>query len=283
MDRKTSALVVLTALLLAPLAASAERIERTFPADADTAVEIRNFIGQVKVHGWSQQQVRVVALRKTQAVETHIEMKANRVHVHTHNLDTTAGAADRVVDFEVWAPPDAQLDIYLESGSVLVENFTEAIRVEATAASVRVYRLDGYSTVSTLSGGIEAEACAGRVEVTTVSGTVWFRNNESRNLVAGSTSGDIHYEGDIQRGGSYEFRTNSGDIELTLPANASFELNARSVEGEVRNDFPLTPRSHGRPPQAGANALRSSFGTVLSGDALIRATSFGGTIRVRKR
>lgn len=274
--------MVLAAAVLAPLAARAERIERTFPADADTAVEIRNYVGQVKVHGWSQPQVKVIALRKTQVVEPHLELKANRVHIHTHNLDTAASPADRVVDFEVWAPPDAQLDIYLESGSVLVENFTEDIRVEATAANVRVYRLDGYSTISTLSGGIEAEACAGRVEVTTISGTVRFRNNDSRNLVAGSTSGDIYYEGALQRGGSYEFRTNSGTIELTLPADASFELNARSSEGEVRNDFPLAPRSHGRPPQQ-ANALRSSLGTVQSGDALIRASSFSGTIRVRKR
>ena len=233
MNRKGSALVVLAAALFAPLATRAERIERTFPADSETAVEIRNYVGQVKVHGWSQPQVKVVALRKTQAVEPHIELKANRVHIHTHDLDSTASASDRVIDFEVWAPPGAQLDIYLESGSVLVENFTEDIRVEATAANVRVYRLDGYTTVSSLSGGVEIEHCAGRVEVTSVSGTVWFRNNESRNLVAGSTSGDIHYEGDIQRGGSYEFRTNSGDVELTLPANASFELNARSVEGEI--------------------------------------------------
>ncbi len=274
--------MVLAAAVLAPLAVSAERIERAFPADADTTVEIRNSIGQIKVHGWSQPQVKIVALRKTQAVEPHLEVKANRVYVHTHAVDTTAGAADRVADFEIWAPPDAQLDIYLESGSILVENFTETVRVESTAAGVRVYRLDGYSSISSLSGGIVVEACAGRVEVTTVSGTVWFRSNDSRNLVAGSTSGDIHYEGDVQRGGSFEFRTNSGDIDILLPPTASFELNARSVEGEVRNEFPLTPRSHGRPPQQ-ANALRSSFGTVLSGDALIRATSFSGTIRVRKQ
>jgi DUF4097 and DUF4098 domain-containing protein YvlB len=274
--------MVLAAAVLAPLAASAERIERTFPADDDTTVEIRNYVGQVKVHGWSQPQVKVVALRKTQAVEPHLELKANRVYVHTHELDTTAAASDRVLDYEVWAPPETQIDIRLDSGAVLVENFTQDVRVSTAAAGVRVYRLDGYSTVGTLSGGIEAESCAGRIEITTVSGSVWFRANDSRNLVAGSTSGDIFFEGDLQRGASYEFRTNSGDINITLPAAASFELNARSVEGEVHNDFPLSPRSHGRPPQQ-ANALRSSFGTVLSGDALIRASSFSGTIRVRKR
>ena len=276
--------MVLAAAALAPLAAHAQRVERVFPADSDTAVEIRNFVGQIKVHGWSQPQVKIVALRKTQAVEPHIELKANRVYLHTHELGaSSAPASDRIVDYEVWAPPETQLDVRLESGSVLIENFTEDVRVSTAAASVSIHRLDGYSTVGTLSGGIEAEACAGRVEITTVSGTVWFRANESRNLVAGSTSGDIFYAGDAPRGASYEFRTNSGNIEITLPANASFELNARSVEGEVRNDFLLTPRMHGRPAPTPGNALRSSSGTVSTGDALIRATSFSGTIRLRKR
>lgn len=274
---------MIVAAALVPLAAHAQRLERTFPADADTAVEVRNFVGQVKIHGWSQPQVKVVAQRKTQAVEPHIELKANRVYLHTHELDRSVPASERIVDYEVWAPPDTALDIRLESGSVLVENFTEDVRVSTATANVRIHRLDGYSTVGTLSGGIEAEACAGRIEVTTVSGTVWFRANDSRNIVAGSTSGDIFYEGDAQRGASYEFRTNSGNIEIILPANASFELNARSIEGEVRNDFPLTPRMHGRPAPTPGNALRSSLGTVSTGDALIRATSFSGAIRVRKR
>ena len=65
MKRTGRVVMILAAALLAPLALNAERIERTFPADDDTTVEIRNYAGQVKVYGWSQPQVKVVALRKT--------------------------------------------------------------------------------------------------------------------------------------------------------------------------------------------------------------------------
>ncbi len=280
MNRSLRPVALLAAALLLPLGAQAQRIEKSFPADSETVVDLRNHVGQVRLHGWSQPLVKVVAVRSSRAVEPHLEKKADRVHVHTHLLETGAPAADRVVDYEIWAPPDAELNLYLESGLVAVQNFTQDVRIEAPAADVRLSRLDGRANVNTLSGSVEVEHCAGRLEITSISGSLRFRDNESRYLVAGSTSGDIFYDGDLQRGGSYEFRNNNGAIELVLPASASFELNARSSEGEVTNEFPFTPRAHGRPP---SGPIRSLLGTVQSGDAVVRATSLSGRIRVRKR
>ena len=281
MNRSLRSVALVAAALLLPLGAQAQRIEKTFPADPETIVDFRSQVGQVRIHGWSQPLVKVVAIRAGRAVEAHLEKRANSVHVHTHPLDTGAAAADRVVDYEIWAPPDTELSVYLESGSVSVQNFTEDVRIEAPAAEVRLYRIDGRANVNTLSGSVDVEHCAGRLEITSVSGTLRFRDNESRYLAAGSTSGDIFYDGDLQRGGSYEFRNNNGVIELILPPAASFELNARSIEGEVTNEFPLTRASHGRQPEG--RALRSLLGTVQSGDAVVRATSFSGRIRVRRR
>jgi len=280
MIRSLRPVALAAATLLLAVGAQAQRIEKSFPADPETLLEVRNQVGHVRVHGWSQPLVKVVAVRSSRAVEAHLEKRTNSVHVHTHPLDRNAPASERVVDYEIWAPPDAEISIYLESGSVLVENFTQDVRVDAPAADVRLSRLDGRATVNTLSGSVEVEHCAGRLVVTSVSGSLRFRDNESRYLIAGNTSGDIFYDGDLQRGGSYEFRNNNGAIELVLPASASFELNAQSSEGEVTNEFPFTPRAHGRPPRG---PYRSLLGTVQSGDAVVRATSLSGRIRVRKR
>ncbi len=280
MSRSLRPVALLAASLLLAVAAQAQRIEKSFPADPETLVDLRNQVGQVRLHGWSQPLVKVVATRSGRAVEAHLEKRADRVHIHTHVLDLGAPAADRVMDYEVWAPPDAELSIYLETGLVTVQNFTQDVRIEAPAADVRLSRVDGRASVETLSGSVEVEHCSGRLEISTVSGSLRFRDNESRYLVAGSTSGDIFYDGDLQRGGSYEFRNNNGAIELILPANASFELNAQSSQGEVSNEFPFTPRAHGRAP---SGPYRSLLGTVQSGDAVVRATSLSGRIRVRKR
>jgi DUF4097 and DUF4098 domain-containing protein YvlB len=280
MTRILRPLALFAAALLVPLGALAQRIDKSFPADEETLVDLRNHVGQVRLRGWSQPLVRVVALRGGRAAEPHLEKRGDRVEVHTHLLDPGAPAADRVVDYEIWAPPGAELSIYLESGAVFVENFTELVRIEAPAADVQLSRLDGNANVTTLSGSIEAEHCGGRLELMSISGSIRLRDNESRSVIAKNTSGDIFFDGDLQRGGSYEFRNNNGATEIILPIAASFELNAQSSEGEVSNEFPFVPRAHGRAPRG---PYRSLLGTVQSGDAVIRATSLSGRIRVRKR
>lgn len=279
MSRFPRGWVVLAAALLVPVSARAERLERIFPAAEDTVVEVRNLNGQVTLKAWNRPQVQVVALRRSLVVETHIEQASNRIHVHTHLLQSSAPASERVVDYEIWAPANARLQIYQEAGSLQVENFTDDVSVETVAAQVRLRNLSGHTSVNTLNGSIQVEQCSGRLEATSISGSLRFLETDSDRLVAKTTSGDILYEGDLRPGGSYDFINHQGAIELWLPLTASFELDARTVQGKVLNELPLTPRSHGRVPQRSASLL----GTAHTGEAMVRATSFSGTIQVRKR
>ena len=273
-------LVCLTALAL-PLASRAERIEQTFAAEPDSVVEIRNLNGRVTVRSWNRPQVKVVALRRSRAVEVHLEQNANHVHVHTHLLQASTPASDRAVDIEVWAPANANLEIHLEAGTLQLENFTRNITAEAVAATVLLRNLSGHTSVRTLNGSIRAERCSGRMEATSISGSLQFSDMTSRFLVARTTSGDIYYEGNFRPGGSYDFRNHEGSIELRVPANASFELRANSVKGEVQNELPITSHQHGRLPRP--STARSLLGTVKTGEAMVRVTSFSGTIRLRKQ
>lgn len=281
MKRIAGGVVLVVAALAWPLAARAERIEQTFAATTETVVEVKNLNGQVDIRAWEQPQVRVVAVRRSQAVETHFEQAANRIHLHTHLLQAAAPASDRVVDYEIWAPTYVQVKVRVEAGTLQIEGFNEDVSVEAVAATVRLRHLGGHTEVNTLNGSVQVERCSGRLEATSISGSLHFLDTESRYLVASTTSGDISYEGDFRRGGSYEFINHDGAIELRVPDTASFELNANSVQGEVISEIPLTSRPDGRVPQR--SGMRSLLGTVHTGDAMVRATSFSGTIRVRRR
>jgi len=281
MKRFPYALLLLAVTLGLPRAAGAERVERVFPASEDVTVELRNLHGQVTVQSWNRPQVQVIALRRSQAVETHIEQSENRIHVHTHLLQSSAPAGERAVDYEIWAPPGARLHLYQETGTLRVESFFQDVIVETVAAGVYLRNLNGHTSVKTLNGSVTAERCTGRLDAASISGTLRFLDTDTERLVANTTSGDIYYQGDFQRGGSYDFINHEGLIELLLPATASFELDARSVQGEVVNELPLRPRSHGRVPQG--SVMKSLLGTVHTGAALVRATSFSGTIRLRKQ
>jgi DUF4097 and DUF4098 domain-containing protein YvlB len=281
MKRLSHALLPLTVTLAFALTAAAERIERLFPASEDVTIEFRNLHGQVTVQSWNRPQVQIIAVRRSQAVETHLEQGENRVHVHTHLLQSSAPAGERSVDYEIWAPPSARLHLYQETGTLRVESFFRDVTVETVAASVYLRNVNGHTSVKTLNGSVTAERCTGRLDAASISGTLRFLETDAERLVANTTSGDIFYQGDFQRGGSYDFINHEGRIELLLPATASFELDARSVQGEVVNELPLRPRSHGRVPQG--SVMKSLLGTVHTGAALVRATSFSGTIRLRKQ
>jgi DUF4097 and DUF4098 domain-containing protein YvlB len=273
-------LVCVTALAL-PLAVRGERIEQTFAAGPDSVVEIRNLNGRVDVQSWNEPQVKVVALRRSRAVEVHLEQNANHIHVHTHLLQASTPASERAVNIEIWAPASANLEIHLESGTVRVENFTRDVNAEAVAATVVLRNLSGHTSVQTLNGSIRAEGCSGRMEATSISGSLEFSDMTSRFLVARTTSGDIYYEGSFRPGGSYDFLNHEGSIELRVPASASFELRANSVKGKVENELPITSHQHGRLPRP--STAQSLLGTVQTGEAMVRVTSFSGTIRLRKQ
>lgn len=279
--RTLPVLTLLAAALLFSAAAHAQRVVRTFPAGEDAVVEILNLHGHVVLHGWNKPQVKVIAIPRTRAVEAHFETSANRIHIHTHLLQSTAPTRDHMVDYEVWAPATARLQLELKTGSMLVENFREDVHIDTVTATVQLRNLAGHTSVNTLNGSIEATHCSGRLEATTISGTLRFRDSFTRYLSARTTSGDIYFVGGLRASGSYEFSSNEGLIELTLPADASFELKADSSKGTVISEFPLKRRSHGRVPQRPLQ--RSLLGTAQTGGAMVRATSFSGTIRIRKQ
>ena len=59
MSRSLRPVALLAATLLLAVGAQAQRIEKSFPADAETVVDLRNQVGQVRLHGWSQPLVKV--------------------------------------------------------------------------------------------------------------------------------------------------------------------------------------------------------------------------------
>ncbi|MGH9862972.1 MAG: DUF4097 family beta strand repeat-containing protein [Candidatus Acidiferrales bacterium] len=283
MARVRASLLVSFALLSLPLLAAAqqEEIVRTFPAPSGTVVEVRNQTGRVVLESWNEPQVKVIAVRRSRAVEVHFEQASKQIHIHTHVVQSSGAASDRTVDYTVWAPANVQLKITLDSGSLQIADFREDVTIETVAANVLLRNLSGYTSVKSLNGAVQVENSSGRLEATSISGNLSFRDLDTRYLAASTTSGDISYEGDFRSGGSYDFRNHDGAIEVWAPATASFELTANSVKGEVTSEFPLNRRSHGSVPKpAGA---RSLLGTVHTGEALVSLTSFSGRIRLRKR
>ena len=105
--------------------------------------------------------------------------------------------------------------------------------------------------VSTLSGNVIIRSARARsVDADSTSGDVSLTDVICDRALVKAFSGDITYSGSLAKAGRYEFKSQSGDIRLTLAGAPGFELDASTFSGSVRSDFPAdgAPGPAGRRP-----------------------------------
>ena len=242
------------------------QLERRAAADPRAVVRLCVETGDVIVRGWERAEVRArVSEDGALRLLTPNVTPAPRVEVLVSNdreADPRPGSCGSNETVELMVPRGATVDVESRNGHVEVGGVSEA-RVRALSGDVDVRRVSQSIEVSCLSGDVSVSDSSGPVRVTTVSGDVEVRN--VRNLSAGddfeakSTSGDLSlegvthrqvrgevvsgsvlYTGALARGGSYDFRTISGEVTMELPANSSFSLHAKVIaSGDIDTDFPV--------------------------------------------
>jgi Toastrack DUF4097 len=124
-----------------------------------------------------------------------------------------------------------------------------------------------------VNGGIEADGLAGDVEARTVNGGV--RLSTSGKAEAETVNGSITAA--VGRADGTEplsFKTVNGSIALELPATASADLRAATVNGDIQTDFPL----HGQTRVS----RRHLSGTIGGGGRPLALDTVNGSIRIRQ-
>ncbi|HZI18997.1 MAG TPA: DUF4097 family beta strand repeat-containing protein [Pyrinomonadaceae bacterium] len=326
-----------------------EAVERTVAAAPDAAVALCINEGDVVVRGWDRPEVQA---RAEGAANLRLQplggVPARRVEVAVTSSEDGAagfgdcGSADHV---ELSVPRGASVSLTTRNGHTEVSGVAE-VRVDAFSGDVGVTRFSRSVEVNSLSGDLSVTDGTGRVrlravsggieatglrrlgdndvlDVTSTSGDVMLRDVSYTRVRGATISGNVEMSGALERGGSYDFKTISGDVIVTLPADASFKLHASVVSnGEVITDFPVTltpgaaaahapPQTTPMPPPPPAAAAarahgrgRASvgpgpvpmpgphpeppgqarlIGTVGEGDAELRISSFSGTLRLKRR
>ncbi len=237
--------------------------------------------GSIAVHPSSGRQVVIVATLHSDKTEVDSSQKGNRIEVQTRFAGKPE-ASDAKVDYDIQVPADIMLSIRADEGPVRIEKLRGEVTVEAddgdigisdcSGARIHVRSVKGPVTLSRLSNAT--------VDVTNVGGDVHLDSVSGRKVTINTTKGNIRYAGDFGGGGDYLLNTHSGAIDVALPASASVDMTAHSINGSVEQDFPFQPK-----PAAGSQATpgRSFAGTSNSGASSVQLRSFSGKIRVKKQ
>ena len=273
-----------------------ERFSRTAHLDADGAFELTNLYGQIVMTAGSGRDVTIEAVKRVQRpnqnaarallqmIDIQVVEEANRVEVRT--VYPRPRNFPGSVDFTITVPADANVSVRATGGSIHATGIrVEALRTMSGDIELVDASADRFATASAVSGNVTVRGLkASAIQLTTVSGNVRVDNSQSERLMARAVSGNVEYTGELARSGRYELVSHSGDVRLMLSGATGFEVQASSLSGTVRSDFPIARRGRGTEGNGrGAATPRAIRGAFGDGSALLVLRAFSGNVSIARR
>lgn len=287
-----------------------EKISRSFKVGANGSLDISNVSGRIAVTAGGGDTIVVDAVKRVRSREADVKGQLERVAVtmserggRVEVKTTYSGRNSRVsVDYTVTAPAGTSVYAHSISGDIRVANIAGEVRVDAVSGNVEAVAAPGATLVRTVSGDASVSGVTNpnELRVSSISGGVTVNSAKVRSLDADSISGDVDlrgavcerisarsisgnltFVGSLEKSGRYEFKSQSGDIRLTLASATGFEVDAGTFSGNVRSDLPVTVRSG----EAGADraSRHSLHGVFGDGSAQLSLRSFSGDITIAKK
>lgn len=247
-----------------------QKIERSIAADPAVTVSICLTSGNINVRGWDKDEVKA----RSDAAEIELRPKdkpgqAGRVTkldvfvLDRADLQHGNEKCQAFSDLELDVPRTASVRVLTrdgniniadvsmafagtQNGDVSIAKVSHAVEVASVGGSIFVRDSTGRASVTSISGAIEAvnvrpSASGDPFEAISVTGDLMLDRISHSQLNVKTVTGNVHMIGPLTQRGRYEFRTMSGDVTLTLPVDASFNLSAKlAQDGEIVTDFPLT-------------------------------------------
>jgi DUF4097 and DUF4098 domain-containing protein YvlB len=274
-------LTVTVLVALTTLTVAETKKEYRFEVGNKAKISVLNQFGGVTVKPSTGNFVLVNATTYSDKVEVDHSQNGNRIDVQSHLL-TGANSSNAKVDYEVFVPADASVDIESSTGPLHAERLHGDVEATGANAAIDVRDItNSHVHVKTMAGTITLTNIRdGHVEIDSVSGDVTLRAVTGPLVRVSSTSGKIIYDGDFGHAGEYRFNSHSGNIDATIPDDASVDVKAQSVRGQVQNDVPLQPKMH----TSFLIKQGSSFaGTINKAASSVWLRTFSGRIHLKKR
>jgi hypothetical protein len=270
---RMSAVLIAVFFLLSSLAAQ-ERKVLTYAVRRKAIISITNRYGPITVKSSKNKQVVVTTVSRSEAVSFVHEQHGNRIELRSISSRQGTG----LVDYTVLVPADAFVSLRSSDGTLRAEGLCGDIVLEALTGSAEAINIrDAHIQVKTLSGPISlTDIRNSHLDVHSVSGNVGVHDVTGSSAEVNSGSGRITYEGDPGAAGEYLLTSQSGDLDVSIPASALVEIRSRSINGEADQDF---PKGDGASAMGPRNLLLKPG---LTGSSRFVLRSFSGRIRLKR-
>ncbi|HEX5735920.1 MAG TPA: DUF4097 family beta strand repeat-containing protein [Blastocatellia bacterium] len=251
------------------------------------------------------------AAEARQLLERHpvrLSQSGNNVYIETDRIN---GRVHKKVELKVSVPKNFNVDLKTSGGSIGVDglqgtvrgktsggtlrfsSIVGPVRGETSGGSVVVRDIEGEVVVKTSGGGIEINNVTNNVVAHTSGGTINARRIEGT-LDAKTSGGSLNFEeiaGEIDgrsSGGNVTARfsrpieancrleTSGGSVNIYLPENSQFDLDAQAGSGQIVTEFPVSITFQGKLEKS------TLKGQVNGGGAVLYCRTSGSNINLKK-
>lgn len=245
-------------------------VERTIAADSSVAVKVCVASGSITVHGWERKEVRARSTDVAEIEFQHEGEPARKIQLLIADKVQGAGRTTSCLSFsdvDLDVPRGATVQLQTRDGDINIADVATAyistqngdVSVERAAKAVDAGTIGGVISLQDSSGSVNLHSVGGNIEVrnvrpgeasdifdaSSVGGDITLEQVAHGRLNARSLNGSLSMIGGLAHGGHYAFKTISGDVTLTMPADSSFKLSAKlSRSAEMITDFPITLMSY---------------------------------------
>ena len=226
-----------------------EEFHQTYPLSANGSISLKNISGAVHISTWAENSIKVDALKTARSdqrlkeARIVVENSPDRISIRTQYPnrdwdDDDDGNSIASVEYNLTIPAGASIDkISLVSGDLDINGVGGDVRASSVSGNVNAQRLGGRADISSVSGDVK----------------VTFQRP--------ATHANLH--------------SVSGNVIAVLPANASADVSANTVSGDISNEFGLNV-------EHGEWVGQHLTGRIGTGENSLELHTVSGDIRVQK-
>ena len=223
---------MLLALALAATALAPD-IDTTFTVQRGQRLELSTHSGDIVVHTWARNAVRVQASGE-QRSRILVDQTGGVVSIHS-----SGGRGPDNMDYDLTIPAWMGVRLSGVTSTIRVEGIQGTVSAETVEGDVTVSGGSGLVSLRSVQGDVALSGASGKIDVNsvnsdvavhdvtgelqavTVNGDVNLTRIQSDNVEANTVNGEITYDGTIRPNGRYRLSTHAGDLSVAIPEGTS--------------------------------------------------------------
>jgi DUF4097 and DUF4098 domain-containing protein YvlB len=223
-----------------------EVLTKSFKTKAAPRVLVETFNGPITVTTGKEGAVSAKVTKTTRAateeaakealksVDVSMTQEGDAIRIQAKTEDKQS-MIQRAVAVELQTPPGATLDLHTSNGAVTISGTTGEVKVHTSNGKIEVKGSKGKLQLKTSNGAVNVEGGTNQLDVHTSNGRISIQTGNG-SVTAHTSNGGIEFSGTLADG-SHSFTTSNGSINVTLPGDMKFRIDASTSHGKIQSDF----------------------------------------------